>query len=536
MVAGPVARGACPAPGCPYAAPLEGGLRCPEHDRPLIDTDVLHAHGDDPLIGRTIAGDYDLVDIIGRGAMGAVYRGFQRSKNRTVAVKVISARAAQALDEPVKRFVMEARALAAMPPHPGIVDIYDYGEDHGLLFMVLELVTGPSLKEFGRAKRLPAWQVADVSIGVLGALGEAHEAGVVHRDLKPSNVVLCSDDPYETRVKVLDFGVAKVFWPDDALVREVVTRAGMALGTPKYMSPEQARGQTVGPGSDIYALGVMMYRLLSGVLPFEGENDLRILKAHILDPPPPWPEGVVVPEALDAIVRRALAKRPIDRYPTAGAMARAIKEIRHTLGGPGGRDGAAMDGAGRRGYEGGISEYSSTQVAAELASAPEQAPSGGLRAAALMGVAVFIGVAVGLLALSAAPEDPPVSVTQSASAKAASAKAASAQAASAQAAAAEAAAAAPAEAAAEAGAEATAAAEAKVKAEAPRTADDAFKAALAAASARDPERTADALADALRLADDPRAMRRRVRAERGFDAMRNHPRVAGLLADPTPDP
>ncbi len=301
MTTGSATRGACPAPGCAYVSPLTAGARCPSHDRPLLDVEVLHAHADDPLLGRTVAGDYDLVDVIGRGAMGAVYRGYQRSRRRSVAVKVISARAAQALDEPVKRFVMEARALAAMPPHPAIVDIYDYGEDRGLLYMVLELVDGPSLKAFGHGQRLPAWQVADIAIGILGALSEAHEAGVVHRDLKPSNVVLCSNDRFETRVKVLDFGVAKVFWPDDALVKEVVTRAGMALGTPKYMSPEQARGQTVGPGSDIYALGVMMYRLLSGKLPFEGENDLKILKAHILDPPPPWPHDVDVPPELDAV-------------------------------------------------------------------------------------------------------------------------------------------------------------------------------------------------------------------------------------------
>ncbi|MCB9552690.1 MAG: serine/threonine protein kinase [Myxococcales bacterium] len=501
MARGPVTRGACPAPGCTHTASLAPGARCPAHDRPLVDVEVLRAHGDDPLIGRSVAGDYDLVDIIGRGAMGAVYRGWQRSKRRTVAVKVISARAAQALDEPVKRFVMEARALAAMPPHPGIVDIYDYGEDAGLLYMVLELVAGPSLKEFGRARRLPPWQVAEIATGVLGALGEAHEAGVVHRDLKPSNVVLCSDDPFETRVKVLDFGVAKVFWPDDALVREVVTRAGMALGTPKYMSPEQARGQTVGPGSDIYALGVMMYRLLSGELPFEGDNDLRILKAHILEPPPPWPEGVEVPPALDAIVRRALEKRPIDRFPTAGAMARALKEIRPALGGPGGARG---EPGARGGWDPTLAEFSSTQVAAELAGAPEHGGPGHLRGAVLIGVAVLMGVVVGLLALSAAPDEP-FAVAEAEPSRAEPAKAAPVTAAR------------PVEA-------------------APATADEALDAARAAARAGDAAATAAALETALRLTADPAALRARVRADAAFDAVREDARVLALIADPTADP
>lgn len=476
MTTGSATRGACPAPGCAYVSPLTAGARCPSHDRPLLDVEVLHAHADDPLLGRTVAGDYDLVDVIGRGAMGAVYRGYQRSRRRSVAVKVISARAAQALDEPVKRFVMEARALAAMPPHPAIVDIYDYGEDRGLLYMVLELVDGPSLKAFGHGQRLPAWQVADIAIGILGALSEAHEAGVVHRDLKPSNVVLCSNDRFETRVKVLDFGVAKVFWPDDALVKEVVTRAGMALGTPKYMSPEQARGQTVGPGSDIYALGVMMYRLLSGKLPFEGENDLKILKAHILDPPPPWPHDVDVPPELDAVVRRALAKQPVERYPTATAMIRAIKAIRPALGGPGGRM-ALADGAG---YS--ADGSSTSRVAAELASPPDQAPSGRLRAAALMGFAVLIGVAVGLLALSAEPtvEEPVVTVT--------------------------------------------------------RTADDALRTSLAAARSGDVAGAVEGLEEALRLADDPALIRQRVAAEPGFDPVRGDARFAGLLTEPGAKP
>jgi len=231
--------GVCPQPGCTTRTRFVPGTRCPEHQRPLVPESVFAQHADDPLLGRTINGDFDLIGIIGRGAMGAVYRGWQLSQGRAVAVKVISGKAVQALDEPVKRFIMEARALAAMPAHPAIVGIYDYGEDNGLLYMVLELVEGPSLKAFSYGRCLPGWQVADVAMAVLGALGEAHEAGVVHRDLKPSNVVMCSQDPDETRAKVLDFGVAKVFWPDDQLVQEVVTRAGMPSAPPSTCRPSR---------------------------------------------------------------------------------------------------------------------------------------------------------------------------------------------------------------------------------------------------------------------------------------------------------
>ena len=164
MVAGSAETAACPHPGCPLRGPSTPGLRCQTHGRPLVRESILAAHADDPLIGRTIKNDYDLIDIIGRGAMGAVYRGWQQSQQRSVAIKVIAGKAVQALDEPVKRFVMEARALAAMPPHPAIVGIYDYGEDDGLLYMVLELVEGPSLKAFGRNRRLPPWQVADIAL------------------------------------------------------------------------------------------------------------------------------------------------------------------------------------------------------------------------------------------------------------------------------------------------------------------------------------------------------------------------------------
>ncbi len=490
--------GVCPHPGCTARTAFAPGVRCPSHDRPLIPAAVAERHADDPLLGRTIQGDFDLIGIIGRGAMGAVYRGWQRSQGRAVAVKVISGKAVQALDEPVKRFVMEARALAAMPQHPAIVGIYDYGEDAGLLYMVLELVEGPSLKAFSNGRRLPGWQVADIAMAVLGALGEAHEAGVVHRDLKPSNVVMCSAAPDETRAKVLDFGVAKVFWPDDQLVQEVVTRAGMALGTPKYMSPEQARGKTVGPGSDLYALGVMLYRLLAGKLPFEGDNDLKILKAHILHKPPPWPDGAVVDPQLDAFVRRLLEKRPADRFPDAPTAARALAGIRPALGGPGARradpgwPGAADFDRGR--------EPSSQQVAAEMGLDPRPPGGGqGWRTGLFVAAAIGLGVGVGLLALSLAPEPDAPSATIAAPA------------------------------------EPEAAARVTVGSP-PRTADDALREAREAARQGDLDRVFALLSEALDATDDPAAMREAVQGDMGFEDARTDPRIADLLRAEPPKP
>lgn len=496
MVTGSNQAGVCPHPGCTTRAAFAPGSRCPAHDRPLLPEAVFEGHADDPLLGRTIKGDFDLIGIIGRGAMGAVYRGWQRSGQRTVAVKVISGKAVQALDEPVKRFVMEARALAAMPSHPSIVGIYDYGEDRGLLYMVLELVEGPSLKAFSSRRRLPAWQVADIAQCVLGALGEAHEAGVVHRDLKPSNVVMCSDDPDEVRAKVLDFGVAKVFWPDDQLVQQVVTRAGMALGTPKYMSPEQARGKTVGPGSDLYALGVMLYRLLAGQLPFDGDNDLKVLKAHILQKPPPWPDGVDVPPEMDAFVRRLLEKRPSDRFPDAPSASAALAAFRPGLGGP--SKGAAAPGwPQRRGGEAfDPRDPSSQQVAAEMGFEPRP-PSRGrtLRTGLFVAAAVGLGVGVGLLALSLAPE-PPVEVASPAADEPARLTVGSAV----------------------------------------RTAEVALREAREAATRGEVDRVVSLLGEALAATDDPAKMREAVRDDLGFaDALRD-PRIAELLQDPPSNP
>ncbi len=481
--------GVCPHPGCTTRHRFVPGTRCPEHQRPLVPEAVLARHADDPLLGSTINGDFDLIGIIGRGAMGAVYRGWQLSHGRAVAVKVISGKAVQALDEPVKRFIMEARALAAMPQHPAIVGIYDYGEDEGLLYMVLELVEGPSLKAFSSGRCLPGWQVADIAMAVLGALGEAHEAGVVHRDLKPSNVVMCSPDPDETRAKVLDFGVAKVFWPDDQLVQEVVTRAGMALGTPKYMSPEQARGKTVGPGSDLYALGVMLYRLLAGKLPFEGDNDLKILKAHILKAPPPWPEGVEVDPQLDAFVRRLLEKRPADRFPDAPSAARALSAFRAALGGPGPRrSGAGWPGAPEVDR---AREPSTQQVAAEMGVDPR--PPGdrrSLKTGLFVVAAIALGVGVGLLALSLAPEPAaPVAEAEQVEEPV----------------------------------------RVSVGAAPVRTADDALREARAAAGRGDADQAFELLSEALGATDDPAAMRQAVIGDLGFEDVRGDPRIAALL-------
>jgi serine/threonine-protein kinase len=243
--------------------------------------------------------------------MADVWVAHDRLLDRRVAVKILHPEYA-ANEAFVARFRREAQAAANLN-HPNIVDIYDWGRDEGIYFMVMELIQGRNLREVLRSEgALEPRRVAEIAVAVSAALGAAHERGLVHRDIKPANVLLTPDGD----AKVTDFGIARA-WDDS----DQLTRTGAVIGTATYFSPEQAQGLTADGRSDLYALGVVMYELLTGVPPFVGESPVSVAYQHVREhAPPPSDLNRNIPDALDAIVMRCLEKDPRRRYQTAGAL------------------------------------------------------------------------------------------------------------------------------------------------------------------------------------------------------------------------
>ncbi len=266
-------------------------------------------------------GQYQIVARIGSGGMATVYRAIQTSLNREVAVKILPSHFAN--DEAfVERFKQEAVAIATLR-HPNILNIFDYGEQNGVIFMVMELVPGGTLAD-RLGQPVPFEEVLAFMTPLAGAIDYAHSRGIIHRDLKPANVLLTlAGDPI-----LSDFGLARL------LEGTRLTRSGSALGTPEYMSPEQAMAGEVGPATDVYAFGVLLYEMLTGVVPFGGETPVAIILAH-LHQPPPTPRSVNpnIPERVEEVILKCLSKEPGDRYPSAIAVIRALEATRPSMSG-----------------------------------------------------------------------------------------------------------------------------------------------------------------------------------------------------------
>jgi eukaryotic-like serine/threonine-protein kinase len=281
------------------------------------------------LIGRTLAHKYAIEHLIATGGMGAVYRARQIALDKSVAVKVLHRELA---GEPkfVARFKREALSASRLE-HPNSLRVIDFGEDQGLLYLVMEYVDAEELlKVMNREWPLDNERIVAILTQVLAALAVAHELGVVHRDLKPENilVVRSEDDdgmPVEV-VKVCDFGVAKIAprGPSDSFGPHL-TLDGLAIGTPDYMSPEQARGESVDGRSDLYSVGVVLYHMLTGRTPFGGDSPLAVALRQVSDPPLPPSRHRYVHPVLEAICLRALSKQPEDRFQTAREMRRALQ-------------------------------------------------------------------------------------------------------------------------------------------------------------------------------------------------------------------
>ncbi|MBN1206143.1 MAG: protein kinase [Myxococcaceae bacterium] len=284
----------------------------------------------DPLIGMKL-GEYELRSRIGVGGMGFVYDGIQPLIGKRVAVKVLRPELAQA-PEQVARLLAEARAVNAIR-HRGIIDIFGFGQvPDGRQYIVMEFLDGQPLDAYLAEKsRLPPTEALSLLDEVLAALGAAHGAGVVHRDLKPSNIFLVREPGGTRYVKLLDFGLAKQ-GQSGAAGRTAQTRTDMVVGTPEYMAPEQARGQAVGPMTDLYAMGVVTFEMVTGRLPFIGTSPVDLLMKHV-DARPPRPSEFIpeLPPALDAFILQMLTKDPEARPGSADALRQQLHRLRRTM-------------------------------------------------------------------------------------------------------------------------------------------------------------------------------------------------------------
>ena len=265
----------------------------------------------------TKLGRFQIRRELGKGAMGIVYEGHDPMIDRVVALKTIRAENLQGEDaqEQLARFRREAQAAGRLT-HPNIVGIYDFGEDAGTYYIAMEFVKGRELQSYLEAsERFAMHDIVRLMGQLLEALQYSHKHGVVHRDIKPSNIIILADGT----AKVADFGIAR-------LESSNLTQAGMVLGTPSYMSPEQFMGQTVDGRSDLFSAGVILYQLLTGEKPFTGSLTTIMHKVLQEEPLPPSKLNVQVPRAFDAVIRKALAKRPDERYQTAGEFLDAIRQ------------------------------------------------------------------------------------------------------------------------------------------------------------------------------------------------------------------
>src|SRR5436190_2328395 len=267
------------------------------------------------VVGELIADRYELEELVGSGGMSSVYKAHDRLLERSVALKILHEQYTRDEDY-VERFRREARSVAQLT-HPNIVTVIDRGEQDGRQFIVFEYVDGENLKELvEREGPLPVHEVIELGLQVARGLSFAHENGLVHRDVKPQNVLLDGDG----RAKVTDFGIAR------SLDVDGMTITGTIMGTSNYIAPEQARGEPVDEQSDIYSLGCVLYELLAGEVPFDGDNFVAVAMRHVNDPVPSVRDTRPdVPPRLDWAIQQAMAKDHEQRYASMGEFAAELE-------------------------------------------------------------------------------------------------------------------------------------------------------------------------------------------------------------------
>ncbi|MFO0601228.1 MAG: serine/threonine-protein kinase [Myxococcaceae bacterium] len=298
-----------------------------------VDAPGSDAPASDPLVGQVLSGRFEIVQPIGVGGMGRVYKAVQRPLGREVALKVLNPRYDGTKDPGFeRRFFLEA-SMTAKLKHPNTITVHDYGRtDDGIYFIAMEYLEGETLqKVLTENGRLPWARALFIAGQVARSLREAHKLGLVHRDLKPANVMLLTEGTGGDTVKVLDFGLVKSFTPDkpkteeEAVDRTGLTQAGVLLGSPLYMAPEQARGEA-DPRTDIYALGVLLFQVLAGRPPFVSRESIDVIVKHIREKPPELrslaPE---IPLEVNALVMKCLEKEPAARFQSMDELLDAMR-------------------------------------------------------------------------------------------------------------------------------------------------------------------------------------------------------------------
>lgn len=299
---------------------------CPSCGQPVLDIDVrckacgasLNSTGAQRMIGQVVLGQYELVDVLGQGGMSVVYQGRHRITDQQVALKILPPELA-AHAQVKSRFLEEAKALAQLD-HPNIVHLYNFGQENGSFVLAMQFVIGKTWERMIlESERLSWQQTTRIAIDVLRALEYAHGRGIVHRDMKPSNVLVRELDGAAT---VMDFGIAKM------TTSSRLTATGQTMGTVRYMSPEQVRGQEVEPSTDLYSLGATMYESLVGETPFEGSTHFDIMSKHLTDAAvPPSKRGIELPAELEQGVMRCLAKKPRERFASAREVRKLFEAV-----------------------------------------------------------------------------------------------------------------------------------------------------------------------------------------------------------------
>ncbi|MDX2094307.1 MAG: serine/threonine-protein kinase [Kofleriaceae bacterium] len=299
-------------------------MNCPSCGTEVLEIDVkcgncghaLGASGAHRMLGQVMLGQYELVDVLGQGGMSVVFKGKHKMTNQEVALKILPPELA-AHSQVKSRFLEEAKALAALD-HPNIVHLYNFGQENGFFVLAMQYVQGATWERMIIENKRQDWVSAcKITIDVLRALEYAHGRGVVHRDMKPSNVLVRSHDSMAT---VMDFGIAKM------TTSTKLTATGQTMGTVRYMSPEQVRGQEVDLRTDLYSLGATLYEALTGDTPFDGNTHFEIMTKHLSEPPKrPSMRGIEVPLAVEDAVMRSLAKKPEDRFANARDMRKILE-------------------------------------------------------------------------------------------------------------------------------------------------------------------------------------------------------------------
>ncbi|MBI4817153.1 MAG: serine/threonine protein kinase [Deltaproteobacteria bacterium] len=336
----------------------------PKHAKrpPTVAQRIQDRHRRDQRIGQVLAGRYRLERLIAKGGMGRVYLATQLPLDRPVAVKVLKHEFQESDPNFVRRFFLEASTSARLT-HPNVITVHDYGEDEasGELFMAMEYVEGVPLSyAIGNAGPFVAERVFNIGIQICRALREAHERGIIHRDLKPGNVMLLDKGDEPDAIKVLDFGLAKLVEPKDGESpfgspdgphgETDLTKSGTLLGSPRYMSPEQIKGEPLDGRTDIYSLGVMLYQMAAGRPPFLGETSVDIIYKHLHEKPGPIGQvsyAADCPPELELIIAKCLEKNRDARFQSMSQVIAALKTARQlVLGGPAAEGSLPYDSGG----------------------------------------------------------------------------------------------------------------------------------------------------------------------------------------------